>query len=190
VLATPAPGVLPGQVDNSDSWDGYQADQRDLLAAMAAGTGADPVVLTGDVHSSWANELPTDHDRYPVDRNSVGVEFVCPSVTSDGPKEALGSTAAAEAAAVAVPAANPWVRYLEGIGHGFVVLDVTPERVQADWWFIRSGGDKGLFVDPRLDPQATVGHETSLVSVRGSRRISGPVPPLGPRSDSPRAATG
>jgi len=70
------------------------------------------------------------------------------------------------------------------------VLDVTPDRVQVDFWFIRSGGDKGLLVDPRPDPQATVGHETSLVSVRGSRQVSGPVPPLGPRSDSPRAATG
>ncbi|WP_041796414.1 alkaline phosphatase D family protein [Modestobacter italicus] len=188
VLATPAPGVLAGQVANSDPWDGYQADQQAVLAAMAGSTGADPVVLTGDVHSSWASELPTDHARYPVDRNSVGVEFVCPSVTSDGPKEALGGTAAAEAVAVAVPAANPWVRYLDGIGHGFVVLDVTPERVQADWWFIRSGGDKGLLLDPRLDPQATVGHETSLVTLRGSRQVSGPVPPLGPRSDSPRSA--
>jgi alkaline phosphatase D len=188
VLATPAPGVLAGQVANSDSWDGYQADQLAVLSAMAGGAATDAVVLTGDVHCSWASELPTDHARYAEDRNSAGVEFVCPSVTSDGPKEALGSTAAAEAAAVAVPAANPWVRYLEGIGHGFVVLDVTPERVQADWWFIRSGGDKGLLVDPRLDPQATVGHETSLASVRGSRRISGPVPPLGPRSDTPRSA--
>lgn len=32
----------------------------------------DPVVLTGDIHSSWANDLPRDPTTYPVNRNSVG----------------------------------------------------------------------------------------------------------------------
>ena len=118
----------------------------------------------------------------------MGVEFVCPSITSDGFTEVLGSAAAAQGATAAFQAANPWIRYLEGIGHGFAVVDVTPERVQTDFWFIRSGGDKGLAVDPRLDPAATVGHEASFASVKGSRRVSGPVAQLGPRSDSPRTA--
>jgi alkaline phosphatase D len=189
VYAVPRTGVLPGQVFNTDQWDGYQDDQAQVLAAMAASGGTDPVVLTGDIHSSWANDLPTDPDGYRVDgRSSVGVEFVCPSITSDGFTEVLGSAAAAQGATAAFQAANPWIRYLEGIGHGFAVVDVTPERVQTDFWFIRSGGDKGLAVDPRLDPAATVGYEASFASVKGSRRVSGPVAQLGPRSDSPRTA--
>jgi len=189
LFGVPALGpVLPGQVFNTDQWDGYQADQRRLLDAMAAARGADPVVLTGDIHASFANDLPRDPTRYPVDRNSVGVEFVCPSVTSNGFKESLGSAATAQAVTAAAQVANPWVRYLEGVGHGFVVLDVTPQRVQADYWFIHSSGDKGLVVDPRLDPQATVGYETSFASVKGTRRVSGPVAQLGPRSDQPRTA--
>lgn len=122
---------------------------------------------------------------YPVDRRSVGVEFVCPSVTSDGFKEVLGSAAAAQGAAAAFQAVNPWVRFLDGIGHGSAVLDVTPERVQTDFWYLRSGGDKGLLVDTRVDPEATVGYETSFASTQGSRRITGPVSQLGPRSDHP-----
>ncbi len=187
VYSVPRAGVLPGQVFNADQWDGYQADQATLLAAMAQAT-TDPVVLTGDIHSSWANDLPRDPTAYPVNRNSVGVEFVCPSVTSDGFKEVLGSAAAAQGATAAFQAANPWVRFLEGIGHGFAVLDVTPERVQTDFWYLRSGGDKGLVVDPRVDPGATVGYETSYASTKGSRQITGPVPQLGARSDNPRAA--
>jgi len=191
VYAVPRDGVLPGQVFNTDQWDGYQDDQARLLAAMAASGDTDPVVLTGDIHSSWANDLPADPDGYRVDRrSSVGVEFVCPSITSDGFREVLGSAAAAQGATAAFQATNPWVRYLEGIGHGFAVIDVTPERVQTDWWFIRSGGDKGLAVDPRLDPAATVGYETSFRSARGSRQVTGPVGPLGPRSDTPRPAGG
>jgi alkaline phosphatase D len=189
VGALPLSGpVLPGQVFNTDQWDGYQVDQRRLLDAMAAARHTDPVVLTGDIHSSWAADLPTDHARYATDRNSVGVEFVCPSITSNGFKESLGSAAAAQAATAAAQQVNPWVRYLEGIGHGFVVLDVTPARVQADFFFIRSNGDKGLLVDPRVDPRATVGYETSFVSAKGSKRVSGPVAQLGARSDQPRAA--
>ncbi|SDP32329.1 alkaline phosphatase D [Klenkia soli] len=190
LFAVPRVGVLGGQVYNADQWDGYQADQATLIAAMGRG-GTDPVVLTGDIHSSWANDLPPAFDvaRYTAAPSSVGVEFVCPSVTSNGFKESLGnSAAAAVAATTAFQAANPWIRYLEGIGHGFAVLDVTPDRVQTDFWFIRSGGDKGLAVDPRVDPQATVGFESAWQSVRGSRRISGPVAQLGPRSDRPRGA--
>jgi alkaline phosphatase D len=183
-----AGGVLPGQILNPDQWDGYQADQSALLEAMAA-SRTDPVVLTGDIHSSWANDLPRDPAAYRTDRgSSAGVEFVCPSVTSDGFKELLGSAAVAAQVTSAFQAANPWVRYLEGIGHGFAVLDVTPDRVQTDFFYIRSGGDKGLAVDPRLDPAATVGYETSYASTRGSRQVLGPVAPLGPRSDEPRAA--
>jgi len=190
VFSVPRAGVVPGQVFNADQWDGYQADQRTLLAAMGASGQSDPVVLTGDIHSSWANDLPTDYERYRLDRgSSVGVEFVCPSVTSDGFKEVLGgSAAAAQAATSAFQTANPWIRYLEGIGHGFAVVDVTPERVQTDFFFIRSNGDKGLVVDPRLDQHAVVGYETSYASVKGSRQVTGPVPPLGARSDQPRSA--
>ena len=73
VLAAPQLGGLPGQVFNTDQWDGYQADQAAVLAAMAASGDTDPVVLTGDIHSSWANDLPTDHEAYGADRStSVG----------------------------------------------------------------------------------------------------------------------
>ena len=74
------------------------------------------------------------------------------------------------------------------MGHGSVVLDVAPERVRADFSLIRSAGDTGLLVGPRPDPQATVAHGTSVVTEQGSRRSSGPVAPLGARSDAPRGA--
>ncbi|WP_029431081.1 alkaline phosphatase [Blastococcus sp. URHD0036] len=176
-----------GTVFSTDQWDGYQADQQTLLEAMA-GTQSDPVVLTGDIHSSWAIDLPRDLAAYPSDGNSVGVEFVCPAVTSDGFKEVLGSVQAATDAIAQGRAANPWVRYIDGIGHGFAVLDVTPERVQTDFWFILSDGDKGLTTDPRLDPDATVGFEAAFESVKGSRRVTPAAGTLGPRSDEPRQA--
>ena len=187
VFRLPGAAVLPGQVFNPDQWDGYQADQRALLEAMQA-SKADAVVLTGDFHSSWANDLPTDYGAYRTAPNSVGVEFVCPSVTSDGFKEFLGSAARAQVVTKLFQQANPWVRFLDGIGHGFAVIDVTPERVQTDFFYIRSGVDNGLLTDVRLDPNATVGYEASYASVKGSRQVTGPVPQLGKRRDQPRTA--
>lgn len=189
VFALPQTGAVPGQVFNTDQWDGYQADQATLLRAMADSGDTDPVVLTGDIHSSWANDLPTDYDAYGRDRStSVGVEFVCPSVTSDGFKEVLGSAATAQTVTALFQAVNPWIVHLEGIGHGFAVVDVTPERVQTDFWYIRSGGDKGLVVDPRLDPGATVGYESSWQTLKGSRAVGPADRRLGARSDRPRGA--
>ena len=73
-----------GAVFNTDQWDGYQVDQAAVFTAMKNAPN-DTVVFTGDIHSSWANDLPdagyTDAVRQGF---SVGTEFVCPSVTSDG----------------------------------------------------------------------------------------------------------
>ena len=69
---------------NSDQWDGYQADQAALIAHLDAHDSrhGDAVFLTGDIHSSWAMDVPGG-SATPGYR-SAGVEFVCPSVTSDG----------------------------------------------------------------------------------------------------------
>jgi alkaline phosphatase D len=112
-----------GPVFNTDQWDGYGDDQREVIAAMAA-SAADTVVLTGDIHSSWANDIPSDAGTYaPVGpaNNSVGVEFVCASVTSDGFDEVLGGAPQAQAATTGIQVANPHVRYLDGIYHGYAV---------------------------------------------------------------------
>ena len=172
---------LSAGVFNTDQWDGYGDDQLELLQAMRD-AGADPVVLTGDIHSSWANDVPLDPGTYvpagPAN-NSVGVEFVCPSITSDGFSEILGGEQQAQAATAGLQMSNPHIRYLDGIGHGFAVLDVTPERVQTDFFFISE----------RTDPGATLAFETAFQSVQGSRQITAAQGPVGPRSDSPRTAT-
>jgi alkaline phosphatase D len=204
VMLTPVrwPGAalgVPGNLTlvNSDQWDGYQADQAELIghaAAQPADRG-DLVVLTGDIHSSWAADLPST--RGP-DYRSAGVEFVCPSVTSDGFYELVRATlpAGTPTAAVlgatagvvgAVRAGNPWVRYLDGVGHGYVLVDVTPQRVQADWYQTPTPTD--ALPDPRVDPTIQPGYAVSVQTVAGSRRLSPATGPVGARSDEPYAAT-
>ena len=178
-----APGVT---LVNSDAWDGYRADQGTVIARAKAipASAGDTVFMTGDIHSSWAFDVPADTATYAAANNSVFVEFVGPSVTSDGFKEVLGGSAQATAAAAALVATNPWLKKLDAVGHGYCVLDVTRARVQCDWYFLSSSND-----DPRLDPNATTAHAFSYRTLAGSRRVSPAAGPVGPRSDTPAGFT-
>jgi len=162
-------------VFNPDQWDGYQDDQREVTVAMQA-SAVDTVILTGDIHSSWANEIPVDPATYRTTGDSAAVEFVCPSITSDGFREILGSDAAVTAAMNGLKALNPNIKYLDGFGHGYCVLDVTPTRVQTDYWFISD----------REDPRATQTLASSWRSEHGSRKVVPAAAAIGRRSDHPR----
>ncbi|WP_018683745.1 alkaline phosphatase D family protein [Actinokineospora enzanensis] len=184
------PGAAVGFPDqelmvNSDQWDGYRADQSALLGHLGAIRSGDAVVLTGDIHSSWASDLP----------GSAGVEFVCPSITSDGFYELVRGAlpagtptdavlAATERLSAAVVGANPGVRYLDGIGHGFVVVDVTPERVQAD--FHHTPRPSAERPDPRTDPSVRPAVTASFQTQAGSRSVVPVDVPVGARADEPR----
>jgi alkaline phosphatase D len=58
---------------NTDQWGGYQADQMELLRYIKSNRIGNTVFLTGDIHSSWGNELPADFRTYPQTRDSVAV---------------------------------------------------------------------------------------------------------------------
>ena len=67
----------------SEDWNGYPAARQRLLEQIAETRLANPVVLGGDIHSFWANDLKLDFDdpAAPV----IASEFVGTSVTSNGP---------------------------------------------------------------------------------------------------------
>jgi alkaline phosphatase D len=187
---TPLGLGLGSPVFNSEQWDGYGAQQLALVEAMRD-AGADPVVLTGDIHSSWANDIPLDAGSYaPVGpaNNSVAVEFVTPSITSDGFAEVLEGEEQAVAATTGLQATNPHIRYLDGIGHGFAVLDVTPERVHTDWWHLSDDSGQ-VAAAAREDPDAGITHVAAWQSLAGTRQLVPADGPVGARSDEPRTAS-
>ena len=120
------------QIANLDQWHGYP-ESRDRLLTFFRDSGVkDIVVLTGDIHSSWANELvfdPNDPTKYDpaTGRGSVAVEIVTPGITSPGIPDAFINFIE-QARPI-----NPQVRYVEPSHRGFVILDVTRERVQGAW---------------------------------------------------------
>ena len=128
---------------NSDQWDGYQP-ARDRIYDVLKGNGTVPgvpnvVVLTGDIHSSWAADLSQDPNNANVatggynaatGEGSRAVEFVGTSVSSPGLPDPTGNTAAL------LRSINPHFKFIDFNQRGYMLLDVTPQRAVCEWWFV------------------------------------------------------
>jgi alkaline phosphatase D len=133
---------------NMDAWDGYAAARERLLQFMAQRKPSNPVVITGDLHSSWVNDLVTNFD----DENSaiVGTELVGPSVTSELPQPfALGVE-------LALPD-NPHTRFFEGTSHGYVLCDIDPLSMRSDYRVVSSVIEPGGSISTLASFQITDG---------------------------------
>ena len=129
---------------NSDQWDGYQP-ARNRIYEIIKGNPDHPainnvVVLTGDLHSSWAADLTQDPNN--PDLNSGGynpvtgsgsraVEFVGTSVTSPGIDTDTNGAIAGFLRSV-----NPHFKYINLHQRGYMLLDVTAQRAVCEWWHV------------------------------------------------------
>lgn len=123
---------------NKDAWDGYRPARNRVIDFLADQKITNAVVLTGDVHSSWAYEVAKDpwasYDPR-TGRGTTAIEIVTPSVTSPS---GWGDAAKAEARRALLLSERPHLKWADGLFRGYVVLDLNAERVQADWFFVRS----------------------------------------------------
>jgi alkaline phosphatase D len=127
------PGATTG---STDTWDGYRPARQRLLDVIHAQKMSNVVVLTGDVHSSWAYDVPLNpwagYDA-GTGRGSVAVEFIAPAVTSP---TGFGTPEQTIQRVERLLRERPHLRYVEGTHRGYFLLDVTRERAQADWYFV------------------------------------------------------
>lgn len=149
-----------GLVINTDQWDGYRAERRRVFDLFEALGLSNVVVLTGDIHTSWAMDLSRDPANplvyNPINGSgSLGVEFVCTSVTSPGLEEA-------QDLAPLLQALNPHMKYVDLAQKGYLLLDVTPERVQGEWWY----------VDTVLEPSAGESFGAAYQVAAGESRLA------------------
>jgi alkaline phosphatase D len=117
---------------NLDSWDGYPA-ARERLYAMFKEAGARPIVLSGDSHSFWANELfdASGHRR-------VAAEFGTTGITSPGYGDILPGLPLGEAFAER----NAEVVYADPAAKGFVLLTLEHGKATADMVAVSTIFDK------------------------------------------------
>jgi alkaline phosphatase D len=125
VAAAERLGAL-GMPWNLDAWDGYPAARARFLEACVA-HGSNVVVLSGDSHNTWLNNLAA-----PGASRLAAIEFAGASVTSPGLERPL-SAAAPGARETMMRAANPHLAYCDMTDRGYGVLKFTLEACQAEW---------------------------------------------------------
>ena len=114
----------PDVLHSMDQWPGYEFERRRVLRHFRDRRVKNPVVITGDIHSNWANELVQDFDR--PDGPPVGVEFVGTSISSGG------DGAIEPANTKELLAENPFVKYRNN-ERGYVRCEVTPVAWRTDF---------------------------------------------------------
>ena len=109
-----------------DTWDGYAAARNELLADLKA-LATNPVVLSGDLHTSIAGDL-----FLPGESQPVAVEFMTTSVTSPGFAEYLPERHPG-AVSDATLALNPNLRYMETDRRGWLCMTFTKTDCTGEW---------------------------------------------------------
>lgn len=107
-----------------DQWPGYAAERMKLMQFLADRRVPNPVVLTGDIHSNWVNDLRVD-DRKP-ETPVVATEFVGTSISSggNGQEKPIWLSELLNA--------NPCVKF-HNTERGYVRCVATPGAMTADY---------------------------------------------------------
>ncbi len=123
---------------NMDSWDGYPIQRETLLQTIRA-TGKKLVVLSGDSHNAWFNNLKS------LDGTAqIGVEFATSSVTAPGYESAgLGGLAATIDGTLITSGVNGTgmglisdVNYSDTQRRGYLLMTVTAASVKGEFVFV------------------------------------------------------
>jgi len=131
----------------SDQWDGYAANRTRLLRDMQQPAVTSPIVLSGDVHSFWANDLIADNGKI------IGSELVTSAIAAASPP--IGRFGD-------VDLNNPHVRFHDVQHAGWTRIDIDRAFVRADMRMI---------LNP-LDRNSAVRSGASFIIPAGSPEIS------------------
>jgi alkaline phosphatase D len=128
-----------GLVVNPGQWDGYPAERDRLLSALARRPG-EALVVSGDLHSSWVSELRPSDGSGPL----VAAEFTVPAVSAPTFARALAPKVPGARSLLerVIRRANPQIAWVDTARHGYVLLDVTAERIDAQWWHVDRVGKR------------------------------------------------
>jgi alkaline phosphatase D len=136
------------QAFNLDQWDGYVTARNRLLEFLEQQRPSNPIVLAGDIHSSWVHDIKRDFNN--PDSGTLGTEFVATSISSDFPTQFI------EPVTLAL-SNNPHTKFFNGALRGYVRCDLTHERWQSDY----------RVVSTIREPEATISTLASFVVENG-----------------------
>ena len=152
------PAVAP---QNTDVWDGYPVSRGRVFDLLEKSKLSNVAILTGDIHSSWALDVPRSPLKGYTARTgegSLAVELVTPAISSP---PLFASQSMRESTAL-LQLFAPHLKYIEGEHRGYVLLDVTKSRLQSEWYHVPA-------VDVRAPDEARA---AAFVCEAGSSRLS------------------
>ncbi len=121
---------MPSIPYNLDAWDGY-AYEREVVLGTAKSRNANLVVIAGDTHNAWANELKD------INGDAVGVEFATSSISSPGMDLYLKlDKSKADETEAAVLGLVEELKYANLFDRGFMTLEFTHEQVTSQWHYV------------------------------------------------------
>ncbi|WP_133408068.1 alkaline phosphatase D family protein [Parashewanella tropica] len=121
---------LPNIPYNLDAWDGY-AYEREVILTTAKSKNHNLVVLAGDTHNAWANELKNTKGE------AIGVEFATASVTSPGLERYLNiAPEKARATEAGIVQLVEDLKYMNSRDRGFMTVEFTHQKVSTEWHFV------------------------------------------------------
>jgi alkaline phosphatase D len=128
-----------GLIVNPGQWDGYP-EERERLLRLLAGRDGGALVVSGDLHSSWVSQLAAEDGRGAP----VAAEFTVPAVSAPTFARALAPKVRGAPSVLerVIRRANPHVAWVDTTAHGYLVLDVTAERVEGRWWHVERVGKR------------------------------------------------
>lgn len=107
-----------------DQWAGYDVGRKRLLQFFEDAKISNPVVLTGDIHTNWVNDLKVDFDDEQA--APVATEFVGTAISSggDGAQKRKDTDG--------VLADNPFVKFYNA-ERGYVRCEMTAKEWRTDF---------------------------------------------------------
>lgn len=130
-----------------DGWDGYPAERKRLIDLLRRLQLKDVVWVTGDYHASFAMENDETGTADPTD--NVSVEFVVTSITSANADEYTNDRKELDEHHDLYMRNNPQAKYINDEDHGFLVLTIRKEHVEAAFYYATTIRQKEA--SPRLD---------------------------------------
>lgn len=105
----------------TDGWDGYPAARQRLFDDIQKHKPANPVVISGDVHTFYAANLKRDfYSKASATNPVLATEFCGTSVTSSSrPQERTDQYVAQ----------NPHIKYGRSDKRGFMLMDISPTKI-------------------------------------------------------------
>ncbi|WP_151549478.1 MULTISPECIES: alkaline phosphatase D family protein [Corynebacterium] len=127
---------------NTDQWDGFMAERQRIVDSIVGAGGRNVLFLTGDIHSSWANDVPLDPQGYrDGNRRVAATEFVTTSISAAGAYDAVSQKIPQHEVVKnmmrvgesTLTAVNPWFKHIDFSRHGYMAVEITPDYAHADW---------------------------------------------------------